>query len=847
MYLEFTPYLLRMRYLFLLLLLLPGVGFSQQAEKIARIDSVLTYLHQRQLFNGTVLIGEKGKVIYKKAFGISDPHSNKPLSTSSAFNLASVSKHFYAAMIMMLKEQGKLGYDDLVQKHLPIFPYSNITIRHLMNQTSGLPEYFDIAAGDMNLLDTLTNQYMLELLAVKRPPLSFAPDSKWEYCNTNYTVLASVLEKVSGSTCPQLFDQLIAKPLKLSNSFIYHLKLASYPQSRVFGFKYDGGKPVLNDLVSFDGIVGDGNIYSSVEDLFKWDQALYTEKLLKSSTLKEAFTSGILKDGKATGYGFGWQIDEEGAVLDHTGGWVGFSTRITRYTAKKQTLIILTNSSDGRACRLVKEIWEGKSIKLPATHLITNVQILDGTGLAAFKGSVRIVNDRIHDLGDLTPFAGESTTNGMGKILAPGFIDTHSHHEWGLRKTPIGAPLLSQGITTIIVGQDGSSTPIDSLKASLAKTPVNVNIATYTGQSWLRELTMRDNLERKATPAEISSMKSWLTKEMRRGSLGLSTGLEYEASFYSTRDEVIELSRTAALYGGRYISHLRSEDQQLETAIDEIIEIGRQARIPVQISHVKIAMRSKWYTADKIIRLLDQARQQGVQITADIYPYTMWNSTPRVLFPKKDFTNLVSASFAVQELFDPAQSVMVRYTPNRNWEGKTVTEIANLNAETPAQSLLRIIRESAPEDQGATIVATSMSETDISTFLKWPYTTICSDGTMQGHPRGHGSFPRILGRYVREQKLMPLETAVQKMTSLAAESVGLSNRGIITRGYFADLVLFDPETIIDHATITKPTALSTGVIYVWVNGKLVWQDQQGLPAFSGRFLTRGNFSDAESD
>jgi N-acyl-D-amino-acid deacylase len=229
---------------------------------------------------------------------------------------------------------------------------------------------------------------------------------------------------------------------------------------------------------------------------------------------------------------------------------------------------------------------------------------------------------------------------------------------------------------------------------------------------------------------------------------------------------------------------------------------------------------------------------EGINITADVYPYTMWNSTPRVLFPKKDFDNLASAEFATRELFDPAASVMVRYSPNRAWQGKTVTEIATLNNESPAQGLLRIIRESAAPGQGATIVAKSMSETDISNFIKWPYSSICTDGTMSGHPRGHGAFTRVLGRYVREQKLMPLETAIQKMTSLAAENAGIKNRGVIAPGYFADLVLFDPETIIDNATIENPTALSTGVHHVWVNGKLVYNDMKAVPNFSGRFVKR---------
>ncbi|MBX2913997.1 MAG: serine hydrolase [Cyclobacteriaceae bacterium] len=827
-----------MKRILLFLVLLPVFANSQHQSKITRIDSVLTYLHQYHLFNGTVLIGEKGKVLYKKAFGITHPQTQQPLTTASAFNLASVSKQFYTMMTMQLKEQGKLNYDDAVQKHLPAFPYSNITIRQLMNQTSGLAEYFDIAQGDMNPLDTLTNQSMLELLALKKTPLVFEPGTQWQYSNTNYTTLASIIEKVSGHSADQFFAKHIASPLKLKNTYVYHLKIKTSPSSRVFGLDYDGANYNLNDLVRFDGIVGDGNVYASVEDLYVWDQALYTDKLVKKTTFAEAITPGKLNNGKNTEYGFGWFIRESGKIVSHTGGWVGFGTEITRYLDKNQTIIVLDNSSNFRAHAVVKNIWEGKPITLPKTHLITNVKIIDGTGLPAFAGSVRVLNNRIWQVGALTTFNGESITDGKGNILAPGFIDNHSHHDGGLEKNPAAVAVTSQGITTIVVGQDGGSDSMDSIQQAIKKIPVSVNVASFTGHASLRKKVMGKNLLRKATALEIDSMKVLLKREMEKGSLGLSTGLEYEAGFYSSRDEVVALAKVAAESRGRYISHLRSEDVDLEDAIDEIIHIGYEAKIPVQITHIKIAMRSKWGNSEKILRQLEMARQQGINITADIYPYTMWNSTPRVLFPKKDFENLASAEFATRELFDPAASVMVRYSPQPAWQGKTVSEIAAINKESSAQTLLRIIRESAAPEQSATIVAKSMSETDISNFMKWPYTSICSDGTMRGHPRGHGSFTRVLGRYVREQKLMPLETAIQKMTSLAAENVGLKNRGLIAPGYFADLVLFNPETVIDHATIENPTALSTGIESVWVNGKLVYADQKPVTNYPGVLIRR---------
>ena len=821
--------------IYLLVIACPLLSSAQWNTKIQTIDSVLTKLYEQQLFNGTVLVAEKGKVLYKKAFGIAGANQ-KPLTTSSAFNLASVSKQFFAMMIMILKEQGKLQYDDAVQKYLPSFPYNNITLRHLMNHVSGLPEYFDIADRYRSLLDTLTNESMLALLGEKKPALIFNPGEKFEYCNTNYTTLASVIAKVSGVSCDLFFTEKIVKPLNLKNTYIYNITMKAYPPSRVFGFHYAKGKAVADDLLWLDGIVGDGNIYSSAEDLYKWDQALYTEKLVKQTTFKDAITPGKLNDGSSTEYGFGWGIKKNAGEFDHTGGWVAFGTYIDRFTATNQTYILLDNSANRYARNIVKNILDGKSYSMPQTQLINNIQLIDGTGTKPVKAAVRIVNDRIRDIGLLSPFKDETVIDGKGYILAPGFIDSHSHHERGLDKDPAGTAAINQGVTTIVIGQDGESYPADTLKEKMKSHPVSVNIATYTGHASLREQVMKKTLLRAADSVETGAMKKILLDDIKKGSLGLSTGLEYEEAFYSTRDEVIELAKATAGAGGRYISHIRSEDINLESSIEEIINIGREAKLPVQISHFKIAMRSKWGNSNEILARLQQARAEGIDITADCYPYTMWSSTPRVLFPKKDFDNAASALYATQELFDPAASVMTYFPANKKYEGKTVSEIAAMNNETDPQALMRLIREAG--GKGAAIAGASMLDDDVINFLKWNYTNVCSDGADGGHPRGYGAFTRMLGSYVREKKIMPLETAVYKMTGLTAEHLGMSNRGLVMPFYYADLVLFDPAAVIDNSTMTNSKALSSGIEIVWVNGKIVYQNQKPTNIYPGVFISR---------
>jgi N-acyl-D-amino-acid deacylase len=825
----------RMRKICCLLCILPALANAQWNTRIKTADSVLSYLYERQLFNGTVLVAEKGKILYKKAFGIAAA-SGTPLTTASAFNLASVSKQFFAMMAMMLKEEGKLKYDDAVQRYLPSFPYASITVRHLLNQTSGLPEYFDIVDQYRTLLDTLTNESMLALLASKKPALLFTPGAQWQYCNTNYTTLASVIEKIAGISCAQFLEKRIAAPLGLKNTFIYQLTMKTYPPSRVFGFHYAKGKPVSDDLVWLDGIVGDGNVYSSVEDLYRWDRALYTEKLVKKTTWEEAITPAVLPDGTAANYGFGWFIHQTTHEVDHTGGWVAFGTYIDRFIKDDKTFILLGNSASNYARNIVKDILTGKPFSLPATLLISNVQLIDGTGTAMYRGSLRIVNDRIHDMGNLTAFINEPVVDGKGYVLAPGFIDSHSHHEGGLQDDPSGTAAINQGITTIVIGQDGASYPVDTLKERIRKNPVSINIATYTGHASLRESVMKGSLLRSASADETTAMQTLLAEDISKGSLGLSTGLEYEEGFYATREEVIKLAQTTATAGGRYISHIRSEDVNIETALDEIIQIGREAKLPVQISHIKIALRSKWGSAADILATLQRARAEGINITADCYPYTMWSSTPRVLFPKKDFDNAASALYATQELFDPASSVLTYFPANKKYEGNTITQVAAMHHETAAQALMRVVREAG--GQGSAIAGASMQDADVIKFLQWNNTVLCSDGANGGHPRGYGAFTRFLGNYVREKKIMSLESAVYKMTGLSAEHLGLQYRGLLSPGYFADLVLFDPATVADKSTMTDSKALSEGIAMVWVNGQLVYQNQQPLKVYPGKLILR---------
>jgi len=475
-----------------------------------------------------------------------------------------------------------------------------------------------------------------------------------------------------------------------------------------------------------------------------------------------------------------------------------------------------------------------------ATTLIVNASIVDGTGSPVRAGAVRVAGDRIAEVGDLAAKPGERVIDAHGLALAPGFIDVHSHHEDDLFGMRDAAPLVSQGVTTIIAGQDGSETyPAKELFERMAATPPAVNVATFAGHGNVRLAVMgKDGYKRHATPDEIGRMGKLVEEEMQAGALGLSTGLEYDPGIYSAPEEVVELAKVAQRFHGHYISHIRSEDVYFWKAIDEIVNIGREAKIPVEVTHIKLAMKDWWGESAKLLGILDAARAEGIDVTADVYPYDAWHSDLTVLFPDRQFT-LEKAQFALDHVAPADGIILSNFSPEPALVGKTLAEVAASRGKSPAQTLLDLIVQSSGPDDEQSIIGRSMVEPDIAALIAWPYSAICSDGSMTSlHPRGRGAFAKVLRVYVRETKLLTLEEAVRKMTSLAAANVGIADRGTIRPGAYADLVLFDPATVADRSTWKDPLALATGVERVWVNGVAVWEDGKPTGATPGQGVRR---------
>jgi N-acyl-D-amino-acid deacylase len=476
--------------------------------------------------------------------------------------------------------------------------------------------------------------------------------------------------------------------------------------------------------------------------------------------------------------------------------------------------------------------------------VIVNASVLDGTGAPPRQASVRIVGDRIVEVGSIETSPRDSLVDANGLTLAPGFIDTHSHADADLFAHPDALAAVSQGITSVIVGQDGDSPyPLSDFLSRLEREGAAINLASYAGFGTLRRQVMGDDFRRPATPSEIERMRALLRGEMESGALGLGTGLEYEPGVHSTREELVALAREAASNGGRYISHIRSEDRRFWEAIDEIISIGRDAGIPVQISHIKLALRRELGRAKDLIEILDAARHAGVEITADIYPYTYWESTLSVLFPDRDFENRDAARFALSEITTPDLAYLAEYEPDPGYVGKTLREVAEMRGTDPATALVDLIgeanafrRETGLEDVES-VIATSMAESDVERLMRWPHANLCTDGSLAGsHPRGFGSYPRFLGRYVRERRIMDLATAVHKASGLAAAHMGIRDRGVVEPGMLADLVLFDPSSVLDRATPEEPHAVSVGIQTVWVNGEVVYESGRTTGRLPGRVI-----------
>jgi N-acyl-D-amino-acid deacylase len=436
---------------------------------------------------------------------------------------------------------------------------------------------------------------------------------------------------------------------------------------------------------------------------------------------------------------------------------------------------------------------------------------------------VRIKGDAIVEVGsNLTPH-GERILDAAGLVVAPGFIDLHSHADRGVSQTPDAASQIMQGITTAIVGQDGGSAlPISDFFDSIAEARPSINYATSVGHGTVRSLVLGGDFKRAATNGEIETMKALVERGMLDGAVGLSSGLEYDPGHYSKPTEIVELAKIAARHGGVYSSHVRDEENRVFDAWREAIDVGRRARLPVEISHIKLASKPVWGKAKEGLKILEEAKREGLSVTADWYPYTYWQSAMYVLIPDRDFENRAKWTQGLEEIGGAQNVLVTSYRPDPSWNGRTVGEIAKSTGKDDVTTIIEMIRAAGPN---IGIIGTSMTEEDLATLFAHPQVMICSDGGLSGrHPRGYGAFPRVLGRFVRERALVPLEEAIAKMTGRPAALLGFADRGVLAAGRKADVTMFDAAAIVDNGTPGDPSRPPAGVRHVIVNGQVVLEN-----------------------
>lgn len=485
-----------------------------------------------------------------------------------------------------------------------------------------------------------------------------------------------------------------------------------------------------------------------------------------------------------------------------------------------------------------------------ADIIIRNGKIIDGTGNSWIYADIAVKDGKIAAIGHLKNYTAHKIVDATGLIVTPGFIDVHTHIEGDEKKTPLASNFIYDGVTTVITGNCGSSNiNIAKYFSTLDSIKLAINVASLIGHNDVREAAM-GNANRDPTEAEMLQMEAIVEQAMKDGAVGFSTGLIYIPGTYSKTEEVVRLAKVAAKYNGIYASHMRDEGDSITQAIEEALHIGREAKMPVEISHFKLSGQQNWGRSKETIPMIIKARKEGIDVTIDQYPYTASSTNLGTLLPDwvladgkdsvnarlsrpaviKEVVNYMLAKVKKRKLEHFSYPVVAYFKADTTLNGKSIEEVNLLKGKkhTAKEEALTVIE--MMKQGGAGMVFHGMSNKDVKAIMKYPYNMFASDagirefGQGSPHPRGYGTNARVLSKYVREEKVLSLEEAIRRMTSLPAQKFQLRNRGLLREGYAADIVVFDEKEVKDLSTYEKPHQYSTGFKYVLVNGQLCVED-----------------------